>query len=251
MRRFFIPPGQLHLPEPYLRGAEAKHILQVLRMKIGDLVLLFDNSHQEFRARIASISGDLVHFEILDCRTAMRESPLQVTLGLPIIRPQPFEWMLQKGTELGVVAFRPFYSAYSRRNLEKAEMESRIKRWERIIVEAAKQCERNTLPELFPAASFLGLLAESHQTLKIMPYEEESSRTLKELEQPSLASKSVLALIGPEGGFHKDEVNQAQEKGFIPISLGPRILRSETAALALLCLLQFLWGDMDAAYKKN
>jgi 16S rRNA (uracil1498-N3)-methyltransferase len=249
MRRFFIPPKQLHCPDPYLLGEEAKHILRVLRMRIGDQLLLFDNSHQEFQARIASITGDQVHFEILDRQTAMRESPLQVTLGLPIIRPQPFEWILQKGTELGVVAFRPFYSAHSRRNFEKAGMDSRMKRWKRIIVEAAKQCERNILPELFPAVSFAGLLEESQQGLKLMPYEEESSRTLNELKQKPFSSETVLALIGPEGGFHQEEVQQAQGKGFIPISLGPRILRSETAALALLCLLQFLWGDMGLAKK--
>jgi 16S rRNA (uracil1498-N3)-methyltransferase len=251
MRRFFIPPEQLHCPDPYLQGDEAKHILHVLRMTIGDQLLLFDNSPQEFQARITSVTGDQVHFEILERQTAIRESPLQVTLGLPIIRPQPFEWILQKGTELGVFAFRPFYSAYSRRNFEKAGMESRIKRWKRIIVEAAKQCERNVLPELFPAVSFAGLLEENHQALKLLPYEKESSWTLKELNEQSFSSESVLALIGPEGGFHKEEVQQAQGKGFIPVSLGPRILRSETAALALLCLLQFLWGDMGAARNKN
>ena len=249
MRRFFIPPEQLHGPDPTLWGDEAKHILQVLRMKIGDQVRLFDNSNQEYQARIASITGDQVHFEILDRQMVMRESPIQVTLGLPLVRPQPLEWILQKGTELGAVAFRPFYSAHSRQNFEKAEMESRMKRWQRILVEAAKQCERNVLPELFPVVSFAGLLEESHQSLKILPYEEESSRTLKELDRQPSSSGTVLALIGPEGGFHKEEVQQAQEKGFVPISLGPRILRSETAALALLCLIQFLWGDMGLAKK--
>ncbi len=125
-------------------------------------------------------------------------------------------------------------------------MESRMRRWQRILVEAAKQCERNVLPELFPAVPFAGLLEESHQALKILPYEEESSRTLKDLERQPSSSGTVLALVGPEGGFHKDEVQQARDKGFVPISLGPRILRSETAALALLCLIQFLWGDMGS-----
>jgi 16S rRNA (uracil1498-N3)-methyltransferase len=244
MRRFFIPPEQLHCPDPFLGGAEARHIIQVLRKKIGDQVLLFDNSNQEFLARIASLSGDQVHFEILDRQIVLRESPLQVTLGLPIIRPQPFEWILQKGTELGAVAFRPFYSAHSRRLFEKEELESRMNRWQRILVEAAKQCQRNVLPELFPAVPFAGLLQESPQAFKILPYEEENSRTLKALEPPHSFSGAVLALIGPEGGFQKEEVQQAQGKGFVPISLGPRTLRSETAALALLCLLQFLWGDM-------
>lgn len=249
MRRFFIPSEQLQGPTPCLWGDEAKHLLQVLRMKIGDQVLLFDNSNQEYQARIVSISGDRVHFEISDQRTVRRESPLQVTVAVPLIRPQPLEWILQKGTELGVFAFRPYYSAFSARNFKKGEMETRRKRWQRIILESAKQCKRNILPELIPAVSFSILLEESCQTLKLLPYEGESSRTLKELVQQSNASESVLALIGPEGGFHKEEVLQAQEKGFVPISLGPRILRSETAALALICLLQFLWGDMGSIKK--
>jgi 16S rRNA (uracil1498-N3)-methyltransferase len=251
MRRFFIPSEQLHCPDPFLEGAEARHILQVLRKKIGDQVLLFDNSNQEFLARIASLSRDRVHFEILDRQTVLRESPLQITLGLPIIRPQPFEWILQKGTELGAVAFRPFYSVHSRRTFEKAELESRLQRWQRILVEAAKQCKRNVLPELFPAVPFADLLRESPQALKILPYEEENAITLKDLEPPSSFSGAVLALIGPEGGFQKEEVEQARGKGFVPISLGPRTLRSETAALALLSLLQFLWGDMGAVNKEQ
>lgn len=244
MRRFFIPSEQLLGPDPYLSGDEANHILQVLRMKIGDQVFLFDNSNQEYQARIISIVRNRIYFEILNQKTVMRESPVQVTLGLPLIRSQPFEWILQKGTELGAVAFCPYYSLRSRRNFEKTEMGSRMKRWQRILVEAAKQCERNILPELFPAVPFAGLLEESPQALKIIPYEEESSQTLKDLEGPPSSSRTVLALVGPEGGFHKDEVQQARDKGFAPVSLGPRILRSETAALALLSLIQFLWGDL-------
>lgn len=250
MRRFYITPDQLQVPNPYLQGDEAKHIFQVLRMKKGDRFLLFDNSHQEYQAVIASVSGERVYFEILERQVTMRESPLQITLGLPIIRPQHFEWILQKGTELGVFAIRPFYSAYSRLNFEKADLESRMKRWKKIIVEAAKQCQRNVLPELFSVVSFAVLLEESHQKLKLIPYEEESSQTLKELEQQPSSLETAFVLIGPEGGFRKEEVCQAQEKGFVSVSLGPRILRSETAALALICLLQYLGGDMGSINKR-
>ena len=251
MRRFFIPSEQIHRPDPYVKGDEARHILQVLRMKVGDQVILFDNSNQEYQARIRSISGDKIYFEIMDRQTITRESELQITLGLPLIRPQPFEWILQKGTELGVASFRPFYSARSRRNFEKTEMESRMKRWQRIIVEAAKQCERNVLPQLFPPVPFADLLKEGHETLKVIPYEEESSRTLKELKIRRPLADPILALVGPEGGFHQEEVRQAEGNGFIPISLGPRTLRSETAALTLICLIQFLWGDMGMGRMDN
>lgn len=249
MRRFHIPSEQLHGPQPFLDGDEARHLLQVLRMKVGDRVILFDNSNQEYLVRIRSISGNRVYFEIENQRTMARESALTIIMGIPLIRPQPFEWILQKGTELGVAAFHPYYSNHSRRNFEKSEMDSRMKRWQRIIIEAAKQCARNVLPEFFPPVSFSDLLGQSPEALKIIPYEQESSRTLEEVEPPGPLQTPVLALVGPEGGFHQDEINQAEERGFIPISLGPRILRSETATLSLICLLQFLWGDMGSKRK--
>lgn len=249
MHRFHIPSEQLHGPQPCLGGDEARHLLQVLRMKVGDRMILFDNSNQEYQVRIRSISGNQVYFEIENQQTMVRESALKITVGIPLIRPQPFEWILQKGTELGVSAFQPYYSIHSRRNFEKSEMDSRMKRWQRIIIEAAKQCERNLLPEFFPPVSFSDLLVQGPEALKIIPYEQEFSRTLEELERPSPLQTPILALVGPEGGFHNDEIKQAERKGFIPISLGPRTLRSETAALSLICLLQFLWGDMGSKRK--
>ena len=246
MRRFFIPIDQINRPDPHLRGDEARHILQVLRMRVGDRLVLFDNTGQEYQAGIRSISGEMVYFELLNQRTIVRESPLRISLGLPLIRPQPFEWIIQKGTELGVASFHPFYSVHSRQNFEKTEMASRMKRWQKIVIEAAKQCGRNLLPEFSLPVSFSDLLSEGQAALKLIPYEEESSKNLKDLEWPPSVPGSILGLVGPEGGFHQEEIKQAEAKGFIPISLGPRILRSETAALSLVSLLQFLWGDMGS-----
>lgn len=249
MRRFFIPPGKIHGPDPSIEGEEARHLTQVLRRKVGDEVILFDNSNQEYRARIQALSDNKVFFEIIKHQTVVRESRIRLTLGMPLIRSQSFEWVLQKGTELGVAFFRPFYSAHSRRNFEKEEMTSRMKRWERIVIEAAKQCRRNVLPEIFPAVPFPDLLQPGAETLKIIPYEGEASRTLRELDGGASFPNRILLLVGPEGGFLGDEVNQAEANGFIPVSLGPRIVRSETAALALIALCQFLWGDMGSGSK--
>lgn len=248
-RRFFIPPGKIHGPNPSIEGEEARHLTQVLRMKVGDEVVLFDNSNQEYRARIQALSGNKVFFAIIKHQAVERESKIQLTLGMPLIRSQPFEWVLQKGTELGVTSFRPFYSAHSRRNFEKEEMTSRMKRWERIVIEAAKQCRRNILPEIIPAVPFPDLLQPGAEALKIISYEGEASRTLKTLDGNASFSNRVLVLVGPEGGFLRDEVIEAEAKGFVPVSLGPRIVRSETAALALIALCQFLWGDMGSTIK--
>jgi 16S rRNA (uracil1498-N3)-methyltransferase len=244
MRRFYVPPGQINSSTPYLSGQEARHLLKVLRLNIGDRMILFDNTHQEYQVQISAIVGDKVFFEIEGQQTVVRESALRLTLGLPLIRPQPFEWILQKGTELGVMTFRPFYSGRSRRDFEKMETAHRMERWQRIIIEAAKQCQRNVLPELVPPVSFYELITRNHKGFKIIPYEQESSRSLAELEWTPSDQNPVWALVGPEGGFLKEEVEQAQGEGFMPVSLGPRILRSETAALALICLLQYRWGDL-------
>jgi 16S rRNA (uracil1498-N3)-methyltransferase len=249
MHRFFIPPEQINLSSPWVSGRETRHLIKVLRLKTGDRIILFDNTNREYEARISDIEGDKVYFAIEEQKTIIRESNLRISLGLPLIRHQPFEWILQKGTELGVTAFHPFYSGRSRRDFENMETAGRMNRWERIIIEAAKQCERNALPELNEPVPFEQLVIQNIGELKIIPYEEESSRTLAELEVTGPLQNSVCAMVGPEGGFRKEEIQQAREKGFIPVSLGPRILRSETAALALVCLLQYRWGDMGQGEK--
>ncbi|HMK65731.1 MAG TPA: 16S rRNA (uracil(1498)-N(3))-methyltransferase [Thermodesulfobacteriota bacterium] len=244
MHRFFVPPEQINLSSPWVSGQEARHLTKVMRMKTGDRVILFDNTNREYAARISDIIGDKVYFTIEDQKTMVRESNLRISLGLPLIRHQPFEWILQKGTELGVAAFHPFYSGRSRRDFGKMEAAGKRARWERIIIEAAKQCERNVLPELNEPIPFDQLIAQDLGELKIIPYEQEASRTLAELEWTGSLQNPVCAMVGPEGGFRKEEIEQAREKGFITVSLGPRILRSETATLALVCLLQYRWGDM-------
>jgi 16S rRNA (uracil1498-N3)-methyltransferase len=249
LRRFFIPTDQLAGPDPCLQGDEARHLLKVLRLKIGDEVILFDNSGLEYRSRIRSVSGERVIFEIEERKRMNRESPLQIALGVPLIRSLPFEWILQKGTELGVSSFHPFFSAHSSRNFQKGEQENRINRWERIILEAAKQCRRNTLPELQAMVAFPDLLKSDAGELKILPHQEESGRTMGDLPLEMPHPGPILILIGPEGGFSEEEVGQARGEGFVTVSLGPRVLRSETAALVLISLCQFLWGDMSTAEK--
>ena len=249
MRRFYVPTGQLNLTPPCLSGQEARHLVKVLRLGIGDRVILFDSTNQEYQVQVSAITGDKVFFNIEDRKTVTRESGLEIILGLPLLRPQPVEWILQKGTELGVAAFHPFYSGRSRHDFRKMETAPKMERWQRIVVEAAKQCERNVLPKLAPPLPFFELITEDREAFKIIPYEEESSRSLAELDWSFPLPRPVWALVGPEGGFLPEEVRQAENRGFIPISLGPRILRAETAALALISLLQFRWGDMGLKKK--
>jgi 16S rRNA (uracil1498-N3)-methyltransferase len=244
LRRFFIDSCRLQQERPSLEGEEAKHILRVLRLGSGDRIILFDNTGWEYEAQITGRQSGQVFYEVLEKKWVPRESPLRITLAVPLIRPQPLEWIYQKGTELGVHSFCPYYSRYSGRNFSSREWEGKQERWKRIITAAAKQCGRNRLPELMAPGSFGQVLSTGDPALRILPYEGENVYTLKEIADRYPETGRVMACIGPEGGFSPEEVRRAEEKNFFTISLGPRILRAETAVLTLVGLLQYLWGDL-------
>jgi 16S rRNA (uracil1498-N3)-methyltransferase len=244
MRRFFITPQEAKHPEPRIEGEEARHIRQVLRLGPGDGLLLFDGTGFEYRAKIKAIHGREILLDILGCNAVSRESPLELGLGIPFIRSQAMEWILQKGTELGVCSFHPFFSSRSSRNFSGEGSDSRRQRWRKILVESAKQCGRNRLPELLEPVPFGALLGEKPPGLGLIPYEREQAMNLGRLKEESPEIKKIFVLIGPEGGFSPEEVASALDAGFRSVSLGPRILRSETAALAMISLLQYIWGDM-------
>ena len=179
LRRFFIDPAGLQSERPSLEGEEAKHILRVLRLDQGDRIVLFDNSGWEYEARITDIRSGRVFYEVLEKKWVPRDSPLVIGLAVPLIRPQPLEWIYQKGTELGVHSFYPYYSRYSGRNFSSREWEGKQERWKRIITEAAKQCGRNRLPELMVPCSFDQVLEIGDPALRILPYEGENRLYLK------------------------------------------------------------------------
>jgi 16S rRNA (uracil1498-N3)-methyltransferase len=243
-RRFFIDSCSLQQERPSLTGEEANHILRVLRLGPGDRIVLFDDTGWEFKAQITGQQAGRVFYDVLEKKWVPRESPLKITLAIPLIRPQPLEWIYQKGTELGVHSFYPYYSRYSGRNFSGQELGGKRERWKRIITEAAKQCGRNHLPELIAPCSFDQLLETGNQALRILPYEGETVYTLKEIADRYPETGRVMACVGPEGGFSPEEIRQAKEKNFFTISLGPRILRAETAVLTLIGLMQYLWGDL-------
>ncbi|MBI5584335.1 MAG: 16S rRNA (uracil(1498)-N(3))-methyltransferase [Deltaproteobacteria bacterium] len=248
LRRFYLLPEQKNQPESFLEGDEARHILKVLRLGAGDPVVLFDGTGWEGLARIARVEGGKIYLSIREQRFLPKDSLLKIRLAVPLIRPQPLEWILQKGTELGVFAFIPYYSTYSGPKAFRQDGGEKRSRWERIIAAAGKQCGRNRLPILENPVSLDRVLESEGTGLRIIPYEEETAYTFRNLADNTPKVEEVLACIGPEGGFSPDEIKQAREKKFLPLSLGPRVLRSETAALALVTLLQFTWGDLSEPY---
>ncbi len=223
---------------------EIRHI-EVLRLKEGDPVIQFDGKGKEYPAVITSLSPAKASFTLVQGPPPVTmESPLKIVLGVALLKSDRFEWLLQKATELGVSEIVPFQSLRVVPRWEEDRLPSRHSRWEKIVSEAAKQCGRASVPVVHPPRSFVESLAVDFDgAIKIFLWEKEKEGTLKEALR--LPSPVIYALIGPEGGFSEEEAGQARQAGFQPIRLGPRILRAETAGVAIACLLQFARGDLS------
>src|SRR5256714_5668201 len=243
MHRFFVPAELLAnlaaannslitLPDKL-----AHQVRDVLRLGSGEQLVLLDNSGDEVLASVVKSNRAGVEVQVLERRAGKSESPVRIILCQGLLKSARFEWVLEKGTELGVAAFAPILCRRSMAGLEDAGP-SKIARWKRIIQEAAEQCGRARMPELLPARPLMHALNDILPgALALMPWEEEHGQTLREALVPALnrgdsQSITVVLFIGPEGGLMAEEVTLAQRYGVQVVTLGQRILRAETAALA-------------------
>lgn len=245
LRRFRIDKNSISGETALMRDPdEIRHIRKVLRIRPGDEVILFDGEGEERLATLVSATPTEIFFRLSsNPAPSPSESPLRIILGLGLLKAAKFDWVLQKATELGVFEIRPFYSQRVVAHLRAEILPSRQARWQRISAEAAKQSRRAQIPRVYPPISFAEILSlDAGKALKILLWEGEKAKTLAGLFQEDW--KTVFMLIGPEGGFAAQEAELAQTAGFHPIRLGPRILRAETAALAMVALVQFLAGDL-------
>lgn len=237
MHRFFVTPdlvSGLKLSEVLSLPKELAHqVRDVLHLRVGEQLILLDNSGNEVVAAVDRSNRTGVDVQFVEQRAGKEESPVRIILCQGLLKSARFEWILEKGTELGVAAFVPILSRRSMTGLEEAGP-SKTQRWQRIIQEAAEQSGRARLPELSPICTLMHALNDIPAgVLALMPWEEEKNRSLREALNQSIPSKSitVVLFIGPEGGLMAEEVALAQRSGVQPVSLGSRILRAETAAL--------------------
>ncbi len=223
---------------------EIRHICKVLRLGEGDAVVLFDGEGKEYRASITRIFPEQVILTLMaEGASARAESSLRIVLGMALLKSSKFEWLLQKATELGVSEVLPFSSSRVIPRREEEQSRARLARWEKIVAQAARQCGRSLLPRVHPPCSFEEVLQTDREgATKIFLWEKEETRTLS--DALTEANPEIFFLVGPEGGFSDPEALRAQEAGFRPVRLGPRILRAETAAIAGVALLQFIRGDL-------
>lgn len=202
--------------------------------------MLFDGSGSEWLATIQAVDKRDVEVLVNECRAISRESPLSVTLIQGISSGDRMDYTLQKAVELGVTHIQPVACARSVVKLQGERADKRRNHWQNLVIAACEQCGRNVVPAVAEVENLNHWLARPDSVpLRIM-FAPEAATTLHTLTAPQT---SVQILAGPEGGFSKDEFNLAKSAGFIPVSLGPRILRTETAALAALSAMQTLWGD--------
>ena len=233
MHRFFVAPELVqHLDTEIPLPKELAHQLRdVLHLQVGEQVVLLDNSGDEILATIAGVSKSAMNVRLVERRAGKDASPVRIILCQGLLKSARFEWVLEKGTELGVSVFSPILCRRSLAGLEDAGT-SKMQRWQRIITEAAEQSGRARLPALLPIRSLKDALNNIPPgALALMPWEEERTLMLRDALKSS-SSSTVIIFIGPEGGLTADEVNQAQQHGAQVVSLGSRILRAETAALA-------------------
>jgi 16S rRNA (uracil1498-N3)-methyltransferase len=234
--RFFVPADTLASDPVTISGEVLHHLRAVLRLGPGCEVLLLDGLGGCCRARLATVGRNQAVAAVLArWHETERPCPLRLLQALP--KGDKFELVLQKGTELGITIFQPVHSG---RTLTRAES-GRQPRWERIVSEAARQSRRPRLPRLEPVRSLAEALAAVTEPLRLVLWEA-STRPLVEV-LPAEPPVGVALLVGPEGGFAVDEVTAVEAAGFVPAHLGPRILRTETAGLAVTAVLQYLYGD--------
>lgn len=244
--RFLIKKEFIHGDQAILTdNEEIRHLWQVRRLQPGDQVILFDGEGHEYEAIIRQIKPDEVVFQIQPIISiSAKESPLQIILGIGVLKGSKFDWLIQKLTELGVTEIVPFYGQRSVPNWEGTKVFSKKNRWEKIALAATKQCQRTKIPVIHPPCFFKEALQKvSGEFLKLFIWEKEEKKSLAQIELAPYVG--IYALVGPEGGFSDEEAAQAQQAGFDPVHLGPRVLRSETAGMVVVALLQFLFGDLS------
>ena len=248
LRRFYITPEMAHHPQPEITGSDAGHICRVLRLTTGDAVELFDGTGKGYRAQIVSASPKRVTFAIQKTVDQLSESRLRITLAQAMLKDRKMDDLIRQLTELGLDCWMPFYAARSVPVPGKNRLTKRVGRWEKIALEAVKQCRRAHIPQIKPMTDLDQLLHESEAyQLKIM-FWEEAAKPFDMPERIPARPANVLLVVGPEGGFDPTEVRKAKAQDFFTAGLGPRTLRAETAALAALTLTQYCFGDMGSPY---
>lgn len=238
--RFFVPPHQISKSSLTISGADVNQIKNVLRLQAGDKIEVLDGTGKVYSATIKNILKDEILCEISSSRSMGSEPSLVITLIQSVPRESKMDFIIQKCTELGVSKIIPVISERTIIKLGEEKKDKRLARWRKIAKEAAEQSGRGKIPEITEVVNLSEALKQAkNHDLSIIPYEMEEDSSIKNILIKNKEIRSIMLAIGPEGGFSKEEVENAKKSGFRSVSLGKRILRTETAGMAALSMINY------------
>ncbi len=246
-RRFFAPPGAFTRDAVRLDTDEARYLREVLRLKAGDQVFVFNGEGKEFQCTVEEARRDSSLLKVVsEIEPARPESPLQLTLAVALLKGEKFDLVVQKATELGVSSITPITTKLADVRLrDQSDAKKRVARWQRIALEAAKQSGRTVVPKVGEPILFGKFVTETPtSSVRLMFSERDGGPILQATEKLLNPVEQVTALVGSEGGWTDEEIKLARDSGWEIITLGGRTLRAETAAIAVTTLLQHLLGDL-------
>lgn len=242
MHRFFIP--QLYAAEMIIKDVDAKHISKVLRMQPGDKIQIVSDDGVTAIAEIVSLQADNVVVKCLEKLAESHEPSVKITLAQGLAKGEKMDFIIQKAVEMGASSIVPVAMEHSVVRLEGAKADKKIERWQKIAEAAAKQSKRDIIPQVQAVQTMQQMLANNDLQHKIIAYECEDRLGLKTALQSCDNLQELLLIIGPEGGISEFELELARKNGAVPVSLGKRILRAETAGVVALSAILYETGDL-------
>ena len=242
MRRVFVDKGASAGGNIVISGADARHITKVLRKRAGDSLLICDKDQNEYECEIIS-TGAEVTAAVKTVAVSENEPECRITLYQGIAKGEKMDWIIQKCTELGVCSFTPLKLKNCTVRISDDDAPKKTSRWQRIAAEACKQCGRGRIPEVTAPMTLEEAMSDAEGTCMLVMSEHELNRPLKEALGET-GNNDISLFIGPEGGFDKSEISSLTEAGAVTATLGRRILRTETAAVAAAAIILYENGDM-------
>jgi 16S rRNA (uracil1498-N3)-methyltransferase len=245
MSTFFVNPDAITPPTVRITGDLLHHLRSSLRVHAGDFLVLNDGCGARYRVEVTQLTAQVIDTRIINQHTEPSCKNVPIVLGQAFIKGDKMDWVIQKATELGVATIVPIHSTHSVIKPNRERLEHQRSRWERIARDAAQQSERWTIPTIADPTDLVGISRQyASSPLKSILAERSSGPSLATVPLPLDCQHPIVLLVGPEGGWAPDEQRLAQEQGFLPLTLGPRILRAETAAIAALSILQSRLDEM-------
>jgi 16S rRNA (uracil1498-N3)-methyltransferase len=255
-RRFYASPDEINGSAIRLSRDESHHLTRVLRLNVGEEVFVFDGCGREYRCSFIAFEHSCARLEISETLFDKSESMINITLAQALAKGEKFDLIVQKATELGASAIVPLVTAHTDVKLSDERSEKRLERWRRISLEAMKQCGRRRLVEIAPPLTLKEYLDvfQAQDTapsdLKIprtlLIFSERGGTSITDALARSVDKSAIIALIGPEGGWSDEELALLDERGARAVTLGPRVMRTETAAVVAVTLIQHILGDLSS-----